>query len=82
MMKSLLAGALALGLASCSSLGVGGSNQQLTDALMKIATDPTCGHTDELHVALGPVPQGTLDLKRSCGPAATPAPATATPVAK
>lgn len=59
----------AIALAGCNGLGAltgspGGS--QLSEAIKAIATDPNCGHTDRLAVALGPVPSGTVYLERNC----------------
>lgn len=70
MKKLLLAGAaLALGasLSACSSLGVAGPGTQgWSDAALKIAQDPSCGHSDVLDVILGPVPSGHVHLERAC----------------
>jgi hypothetical protein len=74
----ILAGAFALGLSTAGCAGMtlpGGGNSAVSDAVSKFLTDPNCGHTDELHVAIGPVSTGTMDLKRTCnGPAVAPAP--------
>ena len=83
-MKALTLGAalaVAACLSACSSIpGMsGGNGSQLSDALLKIASDPSCGHDDELHVILGPVPSGSVDLKRQC---AAQGASTSTPGAK
>jgi hypothetical protein len=78
MKKLLLAGAaLALGVAlsGCASLGVpGAGNSGLTDAALKIAQDPNCGHSDTVDVILGPVPSGHVHFERSCPKGETAAP--------
>lgn len=86
-MKTLLtAGALALvciATSACSTLGgAGGSNAALTDALLKIATDPNCTHSDILDVMLGPIPSGHVHLERSgCATMLPGAPVTPSPSA-
>lgn len=91
-MKILIVGAAiaaALSLGACSSLpGLGGNGlASLNDTLLKIATDPNCGHDDELNVVLGAVPSGTINIKRQCAvrapsAVAPAAPAAAAPAAK
>lgn len=54
------------GCAPLQALTSGGSSSVANDAVKQFLTDPNCAHNDELHVAIGPVSTGTLDLKRSC----------------
>jgi hypothetical protein len=69
----------ALALSSCGTLGAvtgGRDDGKFAEAIMAIATDPNCGHTDRLNVTLGPVPSGSIFLERNCPaperPAAVP----------
>jgi hypothetical protein len=73
-MKKLLtlgaALAAAMSLAACNT--VAGANTALTsfnDNLLKLASDPNCGHNDEVNVVLGAVPSGTINIKRQCAAA-------------
>lgn len=46
-------GALALSLSACAALGGGAGGQAFTDLVKAIATDPRCGHDDNLQFVAG-----------------------------
>jgi hypothetical protein len=76
-MRPLVPAALAvacLTVSGCAGFGLpSAGSASINDTILKIATDPNCGHSDELHVILGAVPSGTIDVKRICDPVKPPA---------
>lgn len=68
-MKTLLLLTACVALSGCSSTG---SSSEFTKAILEIAKDRACGHTDRVNVVLGPLASGSIFLERNC-PAPVPA---------